>query len=340
MDEKYYVDQYGLSELVKKCTDRYKEIRDYIDVSIADQGKIFPSSITVTPGEISGKTVPLTITATFDEPITDTNNPYKSGAKGMRYVVDGTVYNIPYNDIVVSGNTMTVTMNYTADDYGIKNITAIADTDKFNKVEGSVEVNIYQPVKLTFTANTDTTVKVYFTKESYDSSTPDDTISLTANQEKTTTYDRESIYTFEFDNLEAITSAKIEGALLNCDSLFYNCSGLTTLDVTKLNTSNVTDMSSMFYGCSKLTTLDLSNFDTSNVTDMSKMFYGCSGLTTLDVSKFDTSKVTTMYAMFYGCSKLTTIGSVDTASGWQYEPNFYNDMFKNCPATPKPSWYK
>ena len=89
--------------------------------------------------------------------------------------------------------------------------------------------------------------------------------------------------------------------------MFYYCSRLTTLDVTGFDTSKVTNMFQMFSGCSKLTTLDLSGFDTSKVTDMHDMFCNCSGLTTLDLSGFDTSNVTYMYSMFYGCSKLTTL---------------------------------
>ena len=73
------------------------------------------------------------------------------------------------------------------------------------------------------------------------------------------------------------------------------------------NTSNVTDMNSMFYGCSGLTSLDLRNFNTSNVTDMSYMFGGCMGLTSLDVSNFNTSNVTYIYGMFRNCSSLTSL---------------------------------
>jgi len=50
-------------------------------------------------------------------------------------------------------------------------------------------------------------------------------------------------------------------------------------------------MNSMFYNCSKLTTLDLSSFDTSNVTDMNHMFYNCSELTTLKGGKSNTLKI-------------------------------------------------
>ena len=49
--------------------------------------------------------------------------------------------------------------------------------------------------------------------------------------------------------------------------MFYDCSSLTTLNLTNFNTSGVIDMSSMFNGCNNLTTLDLSSFDTLNVSE-------------------------------------------------------------------------
>ena len=84
-------------------------------------------------------------------------------------------------------------------------------------------------------------------------------------------------------------------------------SSLTSIDLTYLDTSKVTNMMGMFLGCINLTELDLSNFDTSKVTNMSGMFAGCSNLTELDLSKFDTSKVTNMEEMFRYCSNLTVL---------------------------------
>ena len=52
---------------------------------------------------------------------------------------------------------------------------------------------------------------------------------------------------------------------------------LRTIDVTNLDTSQITDMNSMFIGCMGLTSLDLSNFDTSKVTNVSNVFVGCMG---------------------------------------------------------------
>ena len=89
--------------------------------------------------------------------------------------------------------------------------------------------------------------------------------------------------------------------------MFYDCSGLTSLDLSNWNTSNVIYMSAMFYDCSRLTSLDLSNWNNSNVTYMNEMFYDCFRLTSLDLSNFNTSNVTNMGSMFYHCSRLTSL---------------------------------
>ena len=56
--------------------------------------------------------------------------------------------------------------------------------------------------------------------------------------------------------------------------MFYGCSGLSELNVSNFNTSNVTDMGSMFSGCESLQTLDFSNFNKYNVTVITYILYG------------------------------------------------------------------
>ena len=92
-----------------------------------------------------------------------------------------------------------------------------------------------------------------------------------------------------------------------CYRLFNDLTNCTAMDLSGLDTSNVTYMGQMFYGCSKLTSLDISGFDTSNVKNMSSMFNNCYSLTSLDVSGFNTNKVTSMGSKFYACSKLTSL---------------------------------
>ena len=121
-------------------------------------------------------------------------------------------------------------------------------------------------------------------------------------------YDSQSITTIDVSALDT-------SQVTDMREMFSDCKSVTTLDLSSFDTSSVTDMRRMFYFCSKLTTLDLSSFDTSQVTDMREIFKGC-GVTTLDLSSFDTSQITDMREMFEGCSKLTTLdlSSFDTSS--------------------------
>ena len=84
--------------------------------------------------------------------------------------------------------------------------------------------------------------------------------------------------------------------------MFHDCSGLTSLDLSRFDTSEVTDMRDMFSGCSSLTSLDLSNFDTSQVWDMSEMFSGCKSLTAIYCNSSWSSEESDN--MFSGCDSL------------------------------------
>ena len=115
-------------------------------------------------------------------------------------------------------------------------------------------------------------------------------------------------------------------------STFSWFSGMTNLEsiegMSYLNTSEVTDMRWMFYNCSKLTSLDLSHFDTSIVDYMARMFSGCNSLTTLDLSSFNTSLVDDMSNMFYECRNLQTIY---VGSGWNVDGVISSGgMFMRC----------
>ena len=96
--------------------------------------------------------------------------------------------------------------------------------------------------------------------------------------------------------------------------MFNNCTGLTSLDLSRFDTSNVTDMNSMFHKCTGLTSLDLRGFDTNNVTNMQFMFAGCSSLTTIYVSnKWLNESVTSSYNMFDDCTNLKGSISYDSS---------------------------
>ena len=121
-------------------------------------------------------------------------------------------------------------------------------------------------------------------------------------------------------------SALDTSQVTDMEHMFHFCYDLTSLDVSNFDTSQVTNISHMFYHCSSLTNLDLSNFDTSKVTNMGFMFSGCRKLTSLDVSNFNTSKVTSMYDMFEDCSGLTSldVSNFDTSNVRNMSSMFYN----------------
>ena len=135
---------------------------------------------------------------------------------------------------------------------------------------------------------------------------------------------------YDCSKLTSLDVSKFNTAnVTNMSYMFYNCTALTSLDVTHFNTANVTTMNSMFYNCSKLTSLDVSKFNTVNVTNMSGMFNSCSALTSLDVTNFNTEKVTSMSSMFSGCSKLT---SLDVTNFNTANVTNMSSMFSNCVA--------
>ena len=125
------------------------------------------------------------------------------------------------------------------------------------------------------------------------------------------TYTPTSLYCFfeGLTELETITGLEYLNTenVTNMGRMFYDCSKLTSLDVSKFNTVNVTNMSGMFNSCSALTSLDVTNFNTEKVTSMSSMFSGCSKLTSLDVTNFNTANVTNMSSMFSNCVALTSL---------------------------------
>ncbi|HAA8254097.1 TPA_asm: BspA family leucine-rich repeat surface protein [Listeria monocytogenes] len=114
--------------------------------------------------------------------------------------------------------------------------------------------------------------------------------------------------------------------------MFNSCRALEELDVSHFDTSSVTNMSYMFYDNRNLEVLDVSNLDTGSVTNMYAMFEDCTSLEELDVSHFDTSSVTDMYRVFNGCEKLKKldVSNFDTSSATAMV-----QMFRNCSALEK-----
>ena len=109
-----------------------------------------------------------------------------------------------------------------------------------------------------------------------------------------------SIWDADKSNLTSLTIQDGVKVAAGCRYLFYNLNKLKMLDVSGLDTSDMTNMSDMFNGCSELLYLDLSNFNTEKVTNMVRMFNGCKKIIYIDVSGFNTQQVNEMDYMFGG----------------------------------------
>ena len=132
------------------------------------------------------------------------------------------------------------------------------------------------------------------------------------------------------NNLYEVSIGSENGSLeanTNGSGMFAYLDNVDTLDLTGLDTSNMTSMSRMFYKSKSLKNIDVSGFDTSKVVNMSYMFQGCSNLETLDLSNFKTSNVSLMQGMFWDCQKLKNI---DVSNFNTSKVISMNRMFMNC----------
>ena len=94
--------------------------------------------------------------------------------------------------------------------------------------------------------------------------------------------------------------------------VFSNCFGLSTLDLSGWNTSNLQDLHNAFEYI-QASSLDLSGWNTSKVTNMSRLFYNLNGTITINVTGWKVTQVNNYTDMFYGKEPLKQliIGTVD-----------------------------
>ena len=136
-------------------------------------------------------------------------------------------------------------------------------------------------------------------------------------------------------NIIEVDLSKMRISLYDMSNLFKDCSSLTKINLTKVDTTNSTNFSNMFANCVSLSSLNLSSFRTSNVASMENMFYNCSSLESLNLSNFDTSKVKNFKDMFCHCDNLTSLYLSNINFSKISEKDFLFDslislMFGNC----------
>ena len=94
----------------------------------------------------------------------------------------------------------------------------------------------------------------------------------------------------------------INNDITSLNGFFEECTNIIFLDLSNLDTSNVTDMYRMFHNCNKLKEIrGIDKYKTNKVLIMKAMLQFCNALEYLDLSNLDTSNVIDMGQMFLNC---------------------------------------
>ena len=119
-------------------------------------------------------------------------------------------------------------------------------------------------------------------------------------------------------NLVDITCSglTIDSNVTDASNCFKECPYLTAVpDLFNGAQTGLTNLYQMFYECYGMTTIDLSSWKFGQVTNMHNMFRNCNNTITIDITGIDTSQMTStsdMAFMCYGCYSLVRIrGAID-----------------------------
>ena len=197
-----------------------------------------------------------------------------------------------------------------------QNIKTLKYVDNLNIPEGATVVDVSK--------NGDNTIKMW-----YNEADANGNYDITIGSNNTIYANPSSLGLFS--NLTNVTSIDLSNmdtsGMTNMSNMFSDNTSLTNITFgDNFNTANVINMSGMFKNCTILKTIDLSSFDTSNATIFASMFMNCQGLQNLDLKSFNTGNVTSMLNMFYNCSSLTSLdlSSFNTSNVERMEGMFYN----------------
>ena len=113
---------------------------------------------------------------------------------------------------------------------------------------------------------------------------------------------------FECENLESIDLTKYDTTYItNMYCMFYGCSNLKSVDFSSLKSNNGINMAFTFSNCFLLKTINFPSNNIINITNLSYTFFVCKSLESLNLSSFNTIKVKDMNRLFGGCSALEAI---------------------------------
>ena len=117
--------------------------------------------------------------------------------------------------------------------------------------------------------------------------------------------------------------------------MFYNRGALTSIDLSTLDFSKVENCNSMFFECRALTLIDLSMLTGENLgkgqvnVNLSNMFYNCQNATRINLSNLNPSKILTLNSFCNSCYSLEEL-DIDKLDLGTYGGDAVTSIFKNC----------
>lgn len=125
----------------------------------------------------------------------------------------------------------------------------------------------------------------------------------------------------------------IPSSLTNLQEMFVQATSLNDPNISKWDTSNVTNMGATFFGATAFNQ-PLNDWNVSNVTTMTKMFSGASNFNQ-PLDKWNTGKVTSMTELFSSASKFNQplnswdVSKVKTMDGMFFRAYAFNQALNN-----------
>jgi len=136
-----------------------------------------------------------------------------------------------------------------------------------------------------------------------------------------------SLKSIEFG--DSISSSESSN-LIHMSYMFYNCSSLTSVDLSLYKSlTSISDMSYIFAYCNKLKKIIFNLYSPNSLKTMSNAFRNCISLEYVEFSSF-TRDVEDMSSLFYGCISLTSIYMEAFSELFGVNSKYMNYMFYDC----------
>ena len=112
----------------------------------------------------------------------------------------------------------------------------------------------------------------------------------------------ENITTIKMPNLKVDSSYNVTKVTLRC--FCEKCYRLKTFIFNQFSSTVPVIISNMFNNCQTLQSIDISNIDTLDITEMSNLFFNCRSLQSFDFSKFNFIQPISLTCLVYNCQSL------------------------------------